>query len=44
MIDAVTSSAAFSFILFGWDEAGQCNAIGFSNQSFYLPEKLKSNE
>ena len=44
LIDTVSSSTAFSFVFFGWDEAGACNAIGFSNQSVYLPKKLDGNE
>lgn len=44
LLDAISSSAAFSFVTFSWDTADQCTRIGFSNQSFYLPKKLQSNE
>ena len=43
LLDAISSSAAFSFVTFSWDEDGNCTRIGFSNQSFYLPKGLKSN-
>jgi len=44
LLDAISSSAAFSFVTFSWDASDQCTRIGFSNQSFYLPKKLQSNE
>ena len=44
LLDAVKASSDFSFITFSWDENDQCTRIGFSNQSFYLPKGLKSNE
>ncbi len=44
LLDAISSSGDFGFITFSYDEDGVCTRIGFSNQSFYLPEKLKSNE
>lgn len=43
LLDAISSSAAFSFVTFSWDENGRCKHIGFSNQSFYLPKGLGSN-
>lgn len=43
LLDAISSSADFSFVTFSWDEDGRCTRIGFSNQSFYLPKRLKSN-
>lgn len=43
LLDAISSSAAFSFITFSWNAADECTRIGFSNQSFYLPSKLDSN-
>ena len=44
LLDAISSSGEFGFITFAWDANDECTQIGFSNQSFYLPEKLKSNE
>lgn len=43
LLDAISSSAAFSFVTFSWNEDDRCTRIGFSNQSFYLPKGLKSN-
>ncbi len=44
LLDAISSSGDFGFVTFSYDESDICTRIGFSNQSFYLPEKLKSNE
>ena len=44
LLDAISSSGDFGFITFNYDEDGVCTRIGFSNQSFYLPKKLQSNE
>lgn len=44
LLDAISSSGDFGFITFSWDENDMCTRIGFSNQSFYLPKKLDSNE
>ena len=44
LLDAISSSGDYGFISFSYDEDDICTRIGFSNQSFYLPEKLKSNE
>lgn len=44
LLDAISSSGEYGFITFSWDAMDQCTRIGFSNQSFYLPDKLKSNE
>jgi len=44
LLDAISSSAAFSYVTFSWNEDDQCTRIGFSNQSFYLPTGLGSNE
>ena len=44
LLDAISSSGEYGFISYSWDATDTCTRIGFSNQSFYLPEKLKSNE
>lgn len=43
LVDSMAASGEFAFITFGWDENEECTRIGFSNQSFYLPEGLKGN-
>lgn len=44
LLSAISASGDFGFITFGWDLAtDECNRIGFSNQSFYLPAKLDAN-
>lgn len=43
LLDAISSSSAFSFVTFNWDENGTCTRIGFSNQSLYLPKGLGAN-
>ena len=40
LIDAMSSTADFSFITFAWNEDGECTRIGFSTQSFYLTNKM----
>jgi hypothetical protein len=43
LLEAMRSASAYSFITFAWDESGVCTRIGFSTQSFYLPDPdLKS--
>ena len=37
MLDAMKATSAFAFITFGWDANGECTRIGYSTQSFYLP-------
>ncbi len=44
LLDAISSSGDYGFISFSYDETDTCTRIGFSNQSFYLPKKLQSNE
>ena len=45
LLDAISSSADYGYITFSWNaETGECTRIGFSNQSFYLPKGLGSNE
>ena len=43
LLDAISSSGEYGFITYSWNGDGECTRIGFSNQSFYLPKKLKSN-
>lgn len=37
LLDAMKATSAYAFITFGWDENEECTRIGFSTQSFYLP-------
>ena len=37
LLDAMEATSAFAFITFNWDENGECTRVGFSTQSFYLP-------
>ncbi len=37
LLDAMDATSAYAFVTFGWNEFGECTRIGFSTQSFYLP-------
>ena len=37
LISAIRATSAFAFVTFSLDENGECTRIGFSTQSFYLP-------
>ena len=37
LLDAMKATSAFAFIVFNWDENDECTHIGFSTQSFYIP-------
>lgn len=37
LLDALKTISAFSFITFSWNDLGECASVGFSSQSFYLP-------
>lgn len=39
MLESMKATSDNSFITFAWNAAGECTQIGFSTQSFYLPEK-----
>lgn len=38
LLEVMRSTTSFAFISFSWDENADCTQIGFSTQSFYLPE------
>jgi hypothetical protein len=38
LLDSMQATADFSFITFRWNADGECTAIGFSTQSFYIPD------
>ncbi len=41
LLDEMRGSSAFAFVTFSWEDDGMgnltCNRVGFSTQSFYLP-------
>ena len=39
LLDAMKASSDYAFIVFRWDENDECVNVGFSTQSFYLPDK-----
>jgi opacity protein-like surface antigen len=38
LLDLMKSTADYSFVTFAWNADGECTQIGFSTQSFYIPE------
>lgn len=38
LVDAMKATADYSFITFGWNADGECTRVGYSTQSFYLPQ------
>ena len=38
LLAAIRSTTAFAFVTFSLDENAECTRIGFSTQSFYLPD------
>ena len=38
LLDAMKAGNDYSFITFGWNADGECIRIGYSTQSFYIPE------
>lgn len=43
ILDIMKAASAYSFITFQWDAEGECTHIGFSTQSFYIPEHTNKN-
>jgi len=41
LLTSMRATADYSFVTFGFDENGECNRIGFSTQSFYIPNKVQ---
>ncbi|HEY0659887.1 MAG TPA: hypothetical protein VGD21_00975 [Lysobacter sp.] len=39
LLEAMKATGDYSFITFAWNPDGECRAIGFSTQSFYIPDK-----
>lgn len=38
LLEAMKATGDYSFITFSWNAAGECRGIGFSTQSFYIPD------
>jgi len=37
LLDVIENVSDYSFVTFGWNAEGQCQTIGISTQSFYIP-------
>ena len=44
LLDAMKATSDFSFVTFSWNAQSECTRIGFSTQSFYLPEFAKKQK
>lgn len=40
LADRMSEGGDYSFITFAWDADGQCTRVGFSTQSFYIPQHV----
>lgn len=38
LLASMKATSDYSFITFAWNPDGECRAIGFSTQSFYIPQ------
>lgn len=38
LLDTMKATGDYSFVTFSWNEFGECTRIGFSTQSFYIPD------
>ena len=41
LLEAMKATADYSFITFSFDADGACTRVGFSTQSFYLPDRIQ---
>jgi len=41
LLGAMKATSDYSFVTFSWDADGICTRIGFSTQSFYLPNRRR---
>lgn len=44
MLDIMKATGDYSYITFEWDTDGNCIGIGFSTQSFYIPEHTSNKK
>ena len=40
LLEAMHATSDYSFITFDWNAEGECQHVGFSTQSFYIPERV----
>ena len=38
LLDTLKATSDYSFVTFSWNADGECTRVGFSTQSFYIPE------
>lgn len=43
MLDVMKATGDYSYITFEWNSDEECTGIGFSTQSFYIPEHTNNN-
>lgn len=41
LLDTMKATSDFSYVTFSWNASGECIRIGFSTQSFYVPDFRK---
>ena len=41
LLEAMKATADYSFLTFSFDADGACTRVGFSTQSFYLPDRIQ---
>jgi hypothetical protein len=44
LLSTMNASSAYSFILFSFNDFGECTHIGFSTQSFYIPDRVQKSK
>jgi hypothetical protein len=44
LVDSIDALSDYSFITFAWNADGTCRSIGFSTQSFYIPDHSKKKK
>lgn len=44
MLDIMKAVSSYSFITFAWNADGECTQIGFSTQSFYIPQHMNGKQ
>lgn len=44
ILDTLKATGDYSFVTFNWNAAGECTRVGFSTQSFYIPEQTKKGK
>jgi hypothetical protein len=44
LVDSIDGLSDYSFITFAWNADGTCRSVGFSTQSFYIPDHSKKKK